>query len=368
MKIAVVTIHRVHNYGSALQTYATQRVLEKLGHDVTVIDYITPQRTKRQLYAQPPAAAGCGGIKGKLLHGAKIASLMLRDISFGRFLKKHLKLTKQYITAEDMEKDPPAADLYVTGSDQVWNSVYNKGVDRGFFLDFIPEDCRRIAFVSSFGKDKLDEGEKEQTRRYLSRYEGLSVREDSARRILEDLGRTDAVQLIDPTLQLTKAEWLAMASGRLIREPYVLLFLLYNEDENATAYARRIADQRGIKVVKLSWEMKAPAGVDILMTHRRPEDFLSLFAHADFVVTNSFHGLAFSINLEKQFLVVPRKDFNSRIESLLRLTGLQSRMAGYGGVDIPQEEIDYVPVRRVLDAEREKAKGFLNAHMGQERR
>lgn len=359
MKAAVVTLHRVHNYGSALQAYATQRVIEKLGHEAVIVDYVTAQRTKRAVYGQPPSGAG-SGIKGKLLHGAKIVSLVQRDFSFGRFRKKYLNLTKRYITAEDLRKDPPVADVYITGSDQTWNSVYNEGVDRGFFLDFVPENCRRISFVASFGVESLPLSEVEQTKQYLSRYSGLSVREASAQRILSELGRPESVQLIDPTLQITKAEWAAMATRRLVKQPYLLLFLLYNEDANATEYARRIADAKGLKLVKLSWEMKKPAAVDILMTHRSPEDFLSLFHHADFVVTNSFHGLAFSINLEKQFVVVPRKVFNSRIESLLGLTGLKSRMvSSREALAAADEIIDYEPVNRILEEERRRAEAFL---------
>lgn len=359
MKVAVVTLHRVHNYGSVLQAYATQRVFEKLGHEVKIVDYVTAQRTKRAVYGKPPSGAG-SGVKGTLLHGAKIASLMARDLAFGRFRKKYLNLTKRYITAEDLQKDPPCADLYVTGSDQTWNSTYNEGVDRGFFLDFIPDQCGRIAFVSSFGMENVPEAEVALTKQYLSRYRGLSVREDSAQRILTELGRPDSVQLIDPTLQLTKEEWVEMAAGRQIKQPYLLLFLLYNEDENATEYARRIADAKGLTLVKLSWEMKRPAAVDILMTHRSPEDFLSLFHHADFVVTNSFHGLAFSINLEKQFVVVPRKVFNSRIESLLRLTGLNSRMISSDeALAATDEIIDYEPVNRILAGERRRAEEFI---------
>ncbi len=362
MKVAVTTLHRVHNYGSVLQAYATQRIFEKLGHEAVIVDYVTAQRTKRVLYRQPPAGAG-RGIKGKLLHGAKIVSLMLRDISFGRFRKKHLNLTKRYITAEDLQRDPPAADLYVTGSDQTWNSVYNEGIDRGFFLDVVPEDCRRIAFVASFGMESLPPAEAEQTKRYLSRYSGLSVREDSAQRILSELGRPDSVQLIDPTLQIPKEEWMAMAARRLVQQPYLLLFLLYNEDENATGYARRIADAKGLKLVKLSWEIKRPGQVDVLKTHRSPEDFLSLFRHAEFVVTNSFHGLAFSINLEKQFVVVPRREFNSRIESLLQLTGLKRRMvSSCEELAVADEIIDYVPVGRILEEERRRAEVFLRTY------
>ena len=144
MKIAVVTLHRIHNYGSVLQAYATQRILENLGHDVQVVDYITPQRTRKKLYGQPPAAASCGGVKGKLLHGAKIASLMLRDVAFGHFLNRHLNLTKQYITAEDLEKEPPEADLYITGSDQVWNSATFSCAERYFDTARAFEQCLSI--------------------------------------------------------------------------------------------------------------------------------------------------------------------------------------------------------------------------------
>lgn len=368
MKIAIITIHRVHNYGTALQAYATQRLFRQMGHDAVVIDYITPQRRLSRLLAQPPSsAANCGKLKGTFLHLLKMVSLLLRNRTFARFLKRHLSLTKRYMTAEDLQKDPPEADLYVTGSDQTWNSKYNEGIDRGFFLDFLPENAPRISFVSSFGADTLPADEIARTRTLIHRYRGLSVREDSAKQILAQLGRPDAVQLIDPTLQIPKEEWVALASRRLVKEPYLLLFLLYNEDNGATEYARQIARERRLKLVKLSWELKAPAGVDILMTHRSPEDFLSLMHHADFVVTNSFHGLAFSINLEKQFFVVPRIEFNARIESLLRLTGLQSRAAvSADSLREAQTAIDYDAVRHILEAERSRAKAFLSTYLDTE--
>ena len=367
MKIAIVTLHRVYNYGSALQAYATQKVFENAGHDVQIVDYITPQRTKRRIFFAPAADASMGGIKAVIYRVAKLGSMVLKEMTFGRFVRRRMNLTKKYITVDDLRRDPPRADLYVTGSDQTWNSKYNEGVDGGFFLDFLSEDARRIAFVSSFGKTELDEQEREETARYVSRYEGLSVREDSARDILATLGRGDAVQLIDPTLQLTKEEWLALASRRLIKQPYLILMLLYNEDNHATEYARKLADEKGLHLVKISWEMKCPHGVDQLMTHRSPADFLSLFYYADFVVTNSFHGLAFSINLEKQFVVVPRNEFNSRIESLLRLTGLEDRLvSSEAALAVAEKEIDYEPVNRVLESERARAREFIDQYTKEE--
>ena len=197
----------------------------------------------------------------------------------------------------------------------------------------------------------------------IAEYKKLSVREDSALDVLHQLGRDDGVQLIDPTLQLTKDEWLRLASPRLVKQPYLILMLLYNEDNHATEYARRIADEKGLKLVKISWEMKKPPMVDQLFTHRSPADFLSLFANADFVVTNSFHGLAFSINLERQFIVVPRNEFNSRIESLLTLTGLQEHLVSTPEAASAQsgEWIDYVEVEKRLDIERERAKEYIES-------
>lgn len=365
MRIAVVTLHRVYNYGSALQAYATQQVLEEMGHDVYIIDYVTPQRTKKKIFFKPSADQSVKGIKNVLYRVAKIGSLLLKEKTFGSFVKKHLNLTSKYITTEDLEKKPPVADVYITGSDQVWNSTYNEGIDRGFFLDFIPEECKRIAFVASFGKTELDADEIDETKKYIQRYKGLSVREDSAKQILQGLGREDVVQLIDPTLQISKEGWRKIASPRLIKEKYLVLMLLYNEDNHATEYARKIADQKGLKLVKISWELKCPEQVDILMTHRTPEDFLSLFYYADFVVTNSFHGLAFAINLEKQFIVVPRNEFNSRIESLLRLVGLENRLvADDEKLFVSEQFIEYEHIRKILEYERKRAKEFINTFVG----
>lgn len=354
MKFAVITLHRVYNYGSALQAYATQRTLEKYG-EAFVIDYITPERTFLTILNRSEKK----GIKGLVYRIAKFPSLLLKEATFGRFINKNLNLTKKFITAADIEKNPPEADVYITGSDQVWNSKYNNGVDRGFFLDFIPEDKKRVSFVASFGKTELDENEAAQVKPLLSRYSALSVREDSAVTLLHNLG-FDSNWLIDPTLLLKKEEWQQLASKRLVKEKYLILMLLYGEDNGATDYARKIADEKGLKLVKISWQFRCPKKVDKLFTHRPPSDFLSLFDNAEFVVTNSFHGTAFSINLEKQFIVVPRSEFNSRIESLLRLTGLSDRLVDNPDrLCVSNDVIDYTKVLPILEKERERSHEFI---------
>lgn len=360
MKAAIITLHRVYNYGSALQAYATQIIFERLGYETEIIDYITPQRTMRKLFLSTPDRLSGNFLKRMVYRTAKIGSIYLKERTFGRFARQSLNLTQKYITVEALEKAPPKADIYVSGSDQIWNSDYNKGVDRGFFLDFIPDDGYRISFVSSFGKTQLNQAEADITAQYLKKYKAISVREESALKMVENLGGHDAVCLVDPTLQIDKEQWLAMASPRLIKEKYLILMLLYNEDNHATEYARAIADQRGLELVKLSWEMRRPPMVDKLMTHRSPADFLSLFHYADFVVTNSFHGLAFSINFERQFIVVPRNEYNSRIDNLLRLTGLTERLVeSRKQLTIAKKEINYAPVRDKLEVEKRRVNDFL---------
>lgn len=360
MKVSLITLHRVFNYGSVLQAYACQKVFEDAGYEVETVDYITEQRTNKRLFLSVPDTVKKDFIHKFVYLALKSVSVLIKKNTFGGFLKKNVHLTKRkYITAEDLINDPPQADVYVTGSDQVWNSQYNEGVDRGFFLEYAPEDKKKIAYVASFGKSKLDDSEVNITKEYLRKYDAISVREDAAVKIVNDLGYP-ACCIIDPTLQIRKEEWLKLASKRLVQEKYLILMLLYNEDNGATEYARKIADKKGLKLVKISWDLRKPQLVDKLMTHRSPQDFLSLFYYADFVVTNSFHGLAFSLNLNKQFIVVPRNEFNSRIESLLRLVGLERRQVkNEDDLSVADKSIAYGDVNTILNIEREKAKKFI---------
>ncbi|MBQ6387275.1 MAG: polysaccharide pyruvyl transferase family protein [Ruminococcus sp.] len=361
-KVSVITMHRIYNYGSVLQAYATQKLLENKGFVCEIVDYISPFRAKKPLFLEYPPSLEGKKLKKFVYYTAKIPSFVLKEHTFGSFIKKNLRLTKQqYITNEDILKAPPQADIYISGSDQVWNSKYNHGVDKSYYLNYAPEGAKKYAFVSSFGKTALSQEEIDVVRPMLAEYQRISVREDSAVRLLSDMGLQSEC-LIDPTFQIERSHWEGLASRRLEKENYLLLFLLYNEDNGATEFAGKIAKEKGLKLVKLSWELKKPNGVDRLFTHRSPGDFLSLFFHADFIVTNSFHGTAFSINLNRPFIFVPRSEFNGRIESLLRLFHLENRRVSQENeLAVVGQEMDYSAVNEILKKERERADTFLSA-------
>lgn len=363
MHVGIVTLHRVFNYGSLLQAYATQRVLEEMGHQPFIVDYIRSHTTVYEIWKQRPPQIQ-GALKAGAYYAAKLVSLLLKKRTFGRFIKMHLVLSdKKYVGYAALSKNPPSADAFVTGSDQVWNSYYNRGIDYAMFLGFAPRSCPKIAYASSFGREALDRIEMQETKQLIQQYRAVSVRENTALSILDTLGYKSGTWLIDPTLQICSQEWAKLAARRLVKDRYLVLMLLYNEDNQATEFARVTADKLGLKLVKLSWELGRPECVDRLFTHRGPEDFLSLFMNADYVVTNSFHGLAFAVNFNRPFIVVPRNKFNSRIASLLELTGLQSRLVDTreAALAAADQKIDYKPVNAILESERERTRRFLAA-------
>ena len=368
-KAAIITLHRVYNFGSALQAYATKELVSEFCKDVTVIDYRRHQDVlKNRIFDTDWSSARTIPLKIKRIGylTGRFFSILVKEATIGRFVRKNLKLTKEYKNFESLVDSPPTADILITGSDQTWNSKYNNGIDRAFFLCFGDRNAKRIAFCASIGKTVFDEFEKNTTVEYLEKYSAISVREKSAKKLLDDCGVKNVQCLIDPTLQLPVERWKTLASKRLIKERYLLLVLLYNEDFDATRMARSIADEKGLKLVKLSWELIRPASVDILMTHRTPYDFLSLFLYADYVVTNSFHGLCFTLNFNKQFIAIKRNEFNSRLEDLLKLVNLENRIVNLGNFKkISNTKVDYLLVNEIISEERIRAREFLESSLGE---
>ncbi len=360
MKVLLVTLHRVPNYGSALQTFATQLAIEKLGHSVEVLDYY-PERmhfigmlkrlkNKKSILKNNTIlcfAARC----------IMVPSYIKRFHVFSCFLKKYIKLSdKTYYSEESIRNAPINADAFCTGSDQVWNVEWNEGIDYPYFCDFGNAETLRIAYAASFGRTQLKAWELDETKRLLQKYKYISVREASGVDILNKLNLTGRL-VLDPTLLLDKSEWSEIASNRYNNKKYILLYNLNRESELYTI-AKYYADMNKLPLYTISYNLHEIIKPGKLVFCPKIEDWLSLIKNAQCVFSDSLHATAFSINFNTDFYAYYPEKFSTRLESLIKLTGLDNRVVRKNMV-IHNEQLDFTIANRIIERERELSLEFL---------
>ena len=180
MKVSIITRHAVPNYGSVLQSYATQKTFEALGYDAEILDYIRyDERGKESVSTN--CHIGRNGIKNKLKRAVyfclQYPNSQKMNSAFAQFRRQYLRLSNtSYGSLEELKKQPPEADLYVTGSDQVWGKIGTEEVDPAYFLQYAPEGKPRIAYSASFGKTELPKELTEGMNDLLEGYSALLVR------------------------------------------------------------------------------------------------------------------------------------------------------------------------------------------------
>lgn len=258
----------------------------------------------------------------------------------------------------------PKFDIYLTGSDQVWNSIHNEGIDRHYYFDGFPKSTIKIAYSASIGQENIDPDEFTEVKRMLGSYKAISVREESAKKLLNSMGY-NATHVLDPTFMLNAEDWEGYMSERKIKEPYLLAYLPYDVPNKSLIFKsiRRISGRKW-KVVAFSKKgFLSEKLADQTMYFTNPGDFLSLMYYASFIVTTSFHGTAFCINLNKQFFVYLPTGFGTRITSILDMCSLRNRLLDSNKVISDEQlnmgEIDYAPVMEIIDRERRKSIAFL---------
>lgn len=369
-EIAIITVSRALNYGTMLQMYACKLILQNKKAHATFIDYyrkndFTTQDFKSILYYCRKRLA----IDRDKPFFKKILIVFKSCLSYkdnkrffticDSFISSHIDLSAPYYSYKALKKANIIADCYCSGSDQIWNSDYNGEVDPAYFLGFIDDKCKKIAFSSSIGKDTLSESEKKEFYSDLKKYYAISVREKIAKKLLSSIN-LPVTDLIDPTLMVEREEWLKMASKRLVKKPYVLIYKLRGNDV-IDKIASSVAGRLGIDIVRITFNKftKKPKETCVLLPSI--SDFLSLIINADYIVTNSFHGTCFSINFGKQFTVVPRNQYNSRIENILSLFNLDNRLCtSIESMDKQLTPIDYGAVNSMLSQKRVDSSSWLD--------
>lgn len=361
MKVAVITRHAITNYGSLLQAMATQQVIEELGHTCETIDYIRKDESYRwhekTLLKRKPEWNENIMKKGIYLMVRQPESIAAGK-RFERARAKYLKLSRRYEDAAQLAADKPKADVYMTGSDQVWGPVENGSYDSSYCLSFTEEKDKRIAYAASFGHTEMTDEISRYYKKYLSRYRHIAVREDSAVTILKDMG-LDAVQVLDPTLLLDAGYW----EGYLAPVPekkYVLVYQLHN-DRQLGQYARKVAETRRLPLIRISTSLHQAAREGKFLWNPDLGKFLSYIKNAECLITDSFHGTAFAINFNTSFVeILPNNNTGTRNVSILKATGLSHRvLRNSENLALASEPVDYGQVNEILGKKRAESLAIL---------
>lgn len=326
MKIKTITCHDVYNAGASLQAYALVTYLRELGHEAEIIDY------------KPNYLSGhyrlWGGVNPKydfpfLREAYCMAKLPTRlaarfsknKKAFDDFTLKYLPLTKRYTSNEALKKDPPAADVYFAGSDQIWNTLFPNGKDPAFYLDFAPHNKIRASYAASFATDHIDSAWKAQISIWLKSLDYISVRESSGISVLHDLGIHQCRQVLDPVFLLGIDKWskYIYTGNSFYSDPYILVYD-FDNNQIISEFAESIAQEKKCRILYFPTDFKSMA------SFLGPVGFLNAIYYADVVISNSFHATAFSIIFQKDFWVFNRHDkINARISDLVSILGLRDR-------------------------------------------
>jgi hypothetical protein len=362
MKIKTITCHEVYNHGASLQEYALLKYLESLGHEVETIHY-KPPYLSNHFNLWRISNKRYNNIVLKFIYlilklPARLKSLK-RKHAFDAFSLKYIKsTTKLYTSNEELKLDFPLADAYICGSDQIWNSFFENGKDPAFYLDFVPDNKLKISYAASFAIDYLEENIKQFVTKKVKRLNNISVRELSGKKILNELGFKNVSQVLDPVFLLEPKHWESLIP--LEKEKYKYIFI-YDFDSNPLikSMAEGYRKQFGWKIITVNQRINY---ADKNYFLKGPTTFLSLVKNAEFVMSNSFHAVAFSIIFKKDFVVFNRQDkINTRMRDLLDSVGLMQLLMEDETIVNHHEinTIDYENVQNKLDALKAYSSEFL---------
>lgn len=339
MKIDIITMHAMHNPGSVFQAYALQKYLMNKGEDAWIIDY-------RPEYFFSEGNGMSFALKKVLFHKAYAS----RQKKFDDFIEKNMRLTKRFTTYQEFETEKWDADCYVVGSDQLWNTDFECGNDKAYFLDFV-QNGRKVSYATSVGKAVIDEKNKEVLRKYLPNFDTVSVREKStADSLNEELG-IEVKFVCDPVFLLKKQDY-ERFNYQINQPKYVMVYLA--PKSNILDFLVEEYRRKGYKIILIGGFTKR-CKCDMHIVDAGPEDFLSYLSSASVVISDSFHATAFSLIFHKEFWTILPERNGERIKSLLEVVGLSNHIAEKN-VNI-SDVIDW-------DEVDEKIKGYIKESEG----
>lgn len=355
--VGIMTFHAAHNYGSCLQAYALQSKIKELGCDVKIINFRSPRQ--REMYRALTNRKGLKYILKNAFFLLNLSKRKKRHSIFEEFIAKHYYLTDEYSSLEELKNNPPAFDFYISGSDQIWNTVpYD--ADMAYFLPFVKKGVK-IAFAPSFGQIGNIE-HKSEIAKYLSVYDFLSVREENANLLLDELIGKTAPVVTDPTLFYGQDFWEKLIDDKpIIDKGYIFFYTLFATPE-MIKQVKMLSKSTGLPVVisNVSNQYEVFSGFEKHIDCG-PCEFLNLLKNAKYVFTSSFHCTVFSIIFRKDFYAFRGME-DKRISTLLKTVNLENRSVDENNkVELLSncESVDFDGVNEKLCTASEKSEKYL---------
>lgn len=354
MKIIISTLfNQYNNFGTVLQSIALKKYIEDKGYNVETVNY-SPVVYKY----------GITGVKSFIMRwGANLLfapQFFIRSMRFSNFISTYNTLTLiKYSSKQTLFENPPKADVYISGSDQIWNPRYPSGLDDTFYLKYV-DSQNKMSFASSTGTSDLSKEEYESLIEKISAFKFVSVREKDTKDKLIKAGRKDTVHVCDPVALLTKEQYRNMTTFKP-KKGYILVYAI-NKDPLLEKVVTSLAEITKLKVIVIGGFSKK-CDSDIFMRAAGPNEFLGLMDNASYVVTSSFHGLMFSLIFEKQFIIIEPAINKLRLQSITEITNTNERMVK--NVDtlkqLVNNPIDYSNVSSLFRSFVDESKNYLDA-------
>ena len=375
-KVLLTTVFTGYNYGSSLQALAGKFVLQELGYDCQLVGMKSlvkgrDIRLKKliTILFRSAALRGSRGAKALSTYQKTYKKSLIGDsvARFTQFTDQYLR--PAYFSWGGLKNAAKDSVACFAGSDQIWNSS-TMYVDPMYYLRFAPS-YKRVALAPSFGRDFVAEYNREKMSRWIGEFACLSVREDSGVRLIKDMTGRDAVNLLDPTLMVDGNTWKKDLCIKARNDNYILAYFLDKPSDSARKALTELKNASGYEVIAIPYQFDDMDYCDKAVP-TGPIEFLDLISNAKCVLTDSFHGTAFSINLHTPFYVFAR-DYgsahsqNSRIESILKKMNMQDR---FEPVDVAMmyDKVNFEYSEEVLEAERIKARAYLKSALNEIKR
>ena len=350
--VGIITWHYYPNFGSSLQAYALHSFINRHGGDASLINYVEGNR---------PEFWRLRLLLGRI--DAVVPRFMASKLHY-RFLlfeKQYFRETKIIRTRDGLEEQNCRFSKFICGSDQIWApNVFNDV----YFLSFVKDNAKKYSYAASIGLPRIPDGLINKYKVLLDDFNMISVREYQAQSYLKDTFGIDSELVLDPTLLITSRQWREIAISPKTSD-YLLCYFL-GQNEGHRKIASEIAKSLGLKIICLSrFDVDKKQKDFVVESDAGPREFVGYVNNADIVITDSFHGLCFSINLSKQFYVFPRFpeddpiNQNSRITNLLSIFGLEDRLIS----SVPGKilNINFGLVNDMLEIMRKKSASYLKA-------